>query len=153
MKKVLLLLFFCIILSGCVSKKNIGIILNQDLSNCILVNQSDSHSGFLGDGETYALFDCKDSRIDVSNWRSLPLSLNINEAFNLVTCTSSTCGTVMERYNIPNIENGFYYFIDNNNEANNKYDDTYLNNRSSYNYSLAIYDVDNSKLYFYELDT
>lgn len=57
------------------------------------------------------------------------------------------------KYSIPEINNGYYYFLDRHLEAKNKHDDTDLNNRYSRNFSLAIYDADNKIIYFYEMDT
>ncbi len=58
-----------------------------------------------------------------------------------------------ERYDIPNINDGYYYFVDRHYDAINKYDDSMLNKRSSYNFCLALYDLENKIIYYYELDT
>ena len=60
---------------------------------------------------------------------------------------------VYDKYDIPDIENGYYYFLDRHSEATNVNNDEDLNERSSYNFSLGIYDSDTMMLYYYELDT
>ena len=68
-------------------------------------------------------------------------------------CDDNGCKNIYERYSIPKIENGYYYFLDRHNESNDKYDDTNLNNRASWNFTLAIMDIDTNIIYYYELDT
>ena len=50
-------------------------------------------------------------------------------------------------------EKGYYLFIDRHSDSFDKYDETEINNRSSYNFSLAIYNSDLKEMYFYEMDT
>ena len=54
---------------------------------------------------------------------------------------------------IPMVKNGYWIFID-------RYDDQHtfnnvenLFNRGSFNFTIAIYDTDNSVLYYFEFDT
>lgn len=58
-----------------------------------------------------------------------------------------------EEYGIPYIENGCYYFWDRHSESTDPTSDTNLFSRSSYNFSLLLYDLDDSMLYFFEFDT
>lgn len=50
---------------------------------------------------------------------------------------------------IPKVENGCYYFIDRQHDTER----TGLLYRRSYNFSLAIYDLDENILYYCEIDT
>ena len=64
------------------------------------------------------------------------------------------CKNVFDKYSIPDIEYGFYYFKDRTpEETDDRKDDTDLNNRSSYNFTVALFDVYKSTIYYYELDT
>lgn len=98
--------------------------------------------GWFGDGNKYVVIDFHENDLSVvidknQNWKCLPLSENINNyLYN-------------QHMSIPVIKNGYYFFEDRNNEAINKYEDTSLMNRSSYNITIAIYDTDNHKLYYY----
>ena len=44
-------------------------------------------------------------------------------------------------------------FEDRHSEANDAYDDSGLFSRASYNFSLAVYDRDTNRLYYFEFDT
>ena len=130
MKKKLLILVILII-CGCSSTDNRNIINKIELDNysCKIVTQKDNHSGFFGDGEYFAKIKCSNINNEglSSHWKKLPLSTSINEAANINHCDSEGCYNIYEKYNIPNIKNGYYYFLDRNSESKNKYDDTYLN--------------------------
>lgn len=151
MKKILLLIIFLIPLSGCsINKKNdIGKTINLDMKSCNIIEQKDTHGGFLGDGDYYAKIKCNNFSL-TSEWNELPLSNNIKEIMNMEQCDDKGCHNVYDKYNIPNISNGYYYFID---RYNMSHDDTDLNSRGSYNFSLAIYDINTNFIYYYELDT
>ena len=51
---------------------------------------------------------------------------------------------------IPPIEKGYYLLEDRHSEAKENLD---LLDRSSYNFTLSVYDTDNRTLYYYKLDT
>ena len=127
----------------------------MDLKNCEIETDKDSHGGFLGDGDYYAKIKCTNINYDelVINWNNLPLSEPLNEVTHMVQCDEESCRDMYEKFSIPNITNGYYYFLDRHPDAENKYDDTELNNRSSWNFTLAIIDNDNNTVYYYELDT
>ena len=131
--------------------KNIGI----TSSNCKIESDKDTHGGFLGDGEYFAKLTCnevEENGIKI-NWRELPLSEELEKAMELKQCGSGSCKSAFERYNIPTNINGYYYFFDRHNDSTDKRSDRELNERSSYNFSVGIYDSDNRVLYYYELDT
>ena len=151
--KKLLLLIFIFILTGCnINKKNyISKMIELDISNCKIETYIDTHQGFLGDGDSFAKINCS-SKINISkNYKELPLSDSIKEVLDMEQCNQDDCKNVFSKYNIPTIENGYYYFKDRN--SKNIYDDSTLNNRSSYNFNIAIYDTLNNIIYYYELDT
>ena len=60
--------------------------------------------------------------------------------------------TMYERYNLSNITEGYYFFLNRNNK-DNKYDYFSKDNRVISNYTIAVYDSNNSIIYYYELDT
>lgn len=155
MKKILLMLLILVLLTGCCKNEYIGDKIEVTNKTCKLVQEKDTHGGFLGDGDYFALIECDKLRSDElsDNWKVLPLSENILEIMNMPQCDGDGCKTVFNKYEIPEIKNGYYLFKDRHSSSNNKYDDTELNIRSSYNFSLSIFDKDNNKIYLYELDT
>ena len=155
MKKISLI-FVLLIICGCNStSSNIINKIEMNNNNCKIVKQVHNHGGFLGDGDYFAKIKCSNIKEEeLSNhWKKLPLSSSINEAINIDSCNSEGCFNIYEKYNIQNIKNGYYYFLDRNSESNNKYDDTDLNKRYSYNYTLALLDKNTDIIYYYELDT
>ncbi len=130
--------------------------IELEFSDCSFYSEKNTHDGFLGDGEYFAKVICNDIKYDnlASNWKRLPLTKPLIEATGIRTCSSGNgCKDVYERYSIPQITNGYYYFLDRHHDSTDKYDDSDINDRSSYNYSLAFLDINNNTIYYYELDT
>lgn len=154
MKKIIMLFITIFILAGCNigRKEYISKIIELNLKDCSIKYEKDTHGGFLGDGDYFARIGCPSARNFSSNWKSLPLSTAIEDVMNIKQCDNE-CKTVFEKYNIPEVKNGFYYFLDRHSDSKDKYSDTEINNRLSYNFSIAIYNSDNNILYYYELDT
>ena len=123
-----------------------------------VVEEMDTHGGFLGDGAYYLILDCSnnaDAALNiVANWNQLPLSRNLN----LIMYDGEKDGVaygynLSEVAHMPTIENGYYRFEDRHSEANDASDDSGLFSRSSFNFSLAVYDSDTNRLYYFEFDT
>ncbi len=155
MKKIIIFLLLIVIAKGC-SSGNIETISKRieiSLDNCQIVSEKDTHSGFLGDGDYFAKITCSIPISLSSNWKILPLTDSINQIMSMKQCSDGGCKDVYEKYNIPKLEKGFYFFVDRHSEAKDKYDDSKLNNRSSYNFTLAIYDSSSNTIYYYKLDT
>ena len=129
-----------------------------ELSSCKIIEEDDSHGGFLGDGITRRIYDCRDAKIKISNlkkWKELPLSENLSiEIYGGITIDGKEYPGQDE---LPQIENGYYYFIDNHSEVEeegiNRHSDENLLKRASQNYTLGMYDLDTNKFYYYEQDT
>lgn len=130
--------------------KNLGI----DATNCKIVEDKNTHGGFLGDGEYFAKLTCNEQEetgIKI-NWIELPLSEELVKAMEIKQCGDNGCKDSFERFDIPK-ENGYYTFTDRHSYSTNHKDDSEINNRSSYNFSIGIYSNDSKNLYYYELDT
>ena len=129
-----------------------------ELSSYKIIEEDDSHGGFLGDGITRRIYDCRDAKIKISNlkkWKELPLSENLSiEIYGGITIDGKEYPGQDE---LPQIENGYYYFIDNHSDVEeegiNIHSDENLLKRASQNYILGMYDLDTNKLYYYEQDT
>ncbi len=156
MKKIISIILV-LLLSGC-SKNTINKIANEldtNLDKCSIVKESDTHGGFLGDGDYFVELNCSkldDTEIKI-NWKKLPVSEELQKPLELKQCRGDGCKDIYERYNIPNIENGYYYFYDRHSDTTNYRNEELINERSSYNFSVGLYDIDHKTLYFYELDT
>lgn len=123
--------------------------------DCSISSDKDTHGGFLGDGDYFAKLSCSKLNYDnlSNNWKLLPLTDSLNQIMNMKQCRDGGCRDVYEKYSIPNIQNGYYYFVDRHSDSNDKYDDSIINNRSSYNFTLALLDKDVNIIYYYRLDT
>ena len=160
MKKILISLLFMLFISGCSNNsipKYIEKNMNLDVSSCKVIESNDTHGGFLGDGETIFKADCssvKDEILsEIKTWNALPLSLNLDVIMYGGTLDGTTYGYNFGIKNgIPKIDNGYYYFIDRSDDAKDINSDKDIF-RASFNFDLALYDIDTNTFYFYELDT
>ena len=133
-----------------------------NIAEFTVVAEEDTHGGFLGDGDYYLILDCSGKTEQaaelIKDWSPLPLTENLQRVMNM-TCSGvdddgvSYSKTLAEIAHWPIIENGVYKFIDRHSEAIDKSDDTNLFNRYSFNFSIAVYDLDTNTLYYCELDT
>lgn len=142
-------------LTGCRMVKDVSKKLEINNNTCKTEKAIDTHGGFLGDGDYFAKITCSNLEVNQlsSNWKKLPLSEPLTKIKELIQCTGNGCQTFYERYGIPEINNGYYYFYDRHSDSKNQYDDQEINDRSSYNFNLVICDIDNNTIYYYELDT
>lgn len=122
----------------------------------------DDHSGFLGDGMTFAALRFPDaalvSAMEASpGWRELPLSENVAAALY----GTGKSGFLLiaddrgEPY-FPEVENGYWYFCDRREDdlaPGGPYDDARLFARYSYNFYAAVYDTDTDTMYITAFDT
>ena len=126
------------------------------------IEYMDDHGGFHGDGENFVKieFDKANglnflSQIEQnSGWNKIPLSENLN----LIMYGGSRNNidyayNLAEKTGIPEIKNGYWYFIDRHSDSTDKKDDTELFDRYSLNFTLAMYNTDDNILYFFEIDT
>lgn len=122
-----------------------------------IVEEEDTHGGFLGDGSYNLILDCsgntEQAKKIIKGWKQLPLTENLQYAMYGGEIDGVPYGGFAEDANWPIIENGVYKFVDRHYESVNESDDTDLLNRYSFNFSVAAYDLDTNILYYYELDT
>jgi hypothetical protein len=137
--------------------KSLGIDIPQDLE----IPYEDTH-GALGDGDTFAVVDfnedtAEDFLISISentDWYPLPLSENLSimlyggekEGVNYSY-------SYAEEFNIPAALNGYWFFNNRHAKRISPKDDSNLLELSSANFTLAIFDVDTSTLYYWEYDS
>ncbi|MBR3705025.1 MAG: hypothetical protein IKM11_06025 [Oscillospiraceae bacterium] len=120
-----------------------------NISGSTIVSARDTHGGFHGDGELIVTFDCAqiaDSiASQIADWNPLPMTDNLQ---NLMYG-----GGLADKFGISEVTNGYYFFWDRHSECTDPTSDSELNDRSSWNFTLMIYDADHSQLYLFELDT
>lgn len=169
MKRLLcILLSICLLfMSGCSKSgsitdeisKTIGI----DLANAEFATRIDTHGGFHGDGNTIVTMPIPSESVleqiqSNSNWHSLPFTENLTAVVYGITEGNSTIGpyiTVDDTRNpaVPEISNGYYFFLDRHSQSTDPHDDTNVLSRASFNLTIAIYDCDTEMLYYLEFDT
>lgn len=159
MKKqaVICLMLALLMLSAC-AEQNTESVFGFAKDDFTVMAEVDTHGGFLGDGLYYLHLDCSENREQamelVQDWAALPLSENLS----LIMYGGKRDGMqysyhLAEKAGFPVVENGFYYFSDRHSQSTDSADDTALFDRSSFNFSLAVYDSDNDVLYYMEFDT
>lgn len=112
-----------------------------------VVDEKDTHDGFHGDGSYYLILDCSEETEKaaelIKDWTRLPLTENLQLIMYGDTKNGVCYGyNLAEEAHWPTINNGVYKFVDRHSEAVDKSDDTNLFNRASYNFSVAVYDLD-----------
>ena len=123
-----------------------------------VVEELDTHGGFLGDGSYYLILDCSNNKEQalkkVEGWNKLPLSENLNLIMYGGNKDGVTYGyELAEEAHMPVIDNGYYMFEDRHSESKDSRDDSELLDRNSCNFSVAVYDCDTDKMYYFEFDT
>lgn len=123
-----------------------------------VVKEVDTHGGFHGDGAYSLILDCsqkpEQAETLVSGWMELPLPENLS----LILYGGERDGVLYgydlaEEAGFPVVEHGWYRFCDRHGESTEPEDASALFDRSSYNFSLGIYDGDTDQLYYFEYDT
>lgn len=136
--------------------------LGIDVSGGTEISQNDTHGGFLGDGMYFASIGFSDNTVlnqisENSNWRVTPLTENLSTLVYGTISDNGRFGPYLTNENgkavIPNIQKGYFYFVDRHSQSTNRHDDTNVLNRHSFNFTFAIYDTDTHILYYVEYDT
>ena len=131
-------------------EKDLGI----DVSQGVVLENWDTHGGFLGDGLTYVSIrftpeQAPEDQMQPPYWHALPLSQNLDT----VLYSGRFLRNAHEERLFPPIKNGFYYFRDRNSKSVDDTDDTPLFSQGSYNFTLAVYDSDAKTLHYIAYDT
>ena len=162
MKKIvsgLIVIFaMAILVSACQSYDDISMVLGADVSAAEVISEGDNHGDFHGDGERYLVFSFEDDAFENTikednTWHALPVKEDAVKAllYGLET-PEITYGPYLEN-DLPEIENGYYFFYDRHAESDDPFDSSEVLERSSLNFTVAIYDAEAEKLYYVELDT
>lgn len=169
MKRALAILtVFCVfLLSGCeqsgYSKTNISKTLGIDISSAEYMTTIDTHGGFFGDGTAHVIVplegsNCLEQIQSNNDWHELPLSENLTAIVYGIKTENASIGPYITfddsgSSGIPEIENGYYFFLDRHSQSTDPSDDSSVLARASFNLTIAIYDADTDTLHYLELDT
>ena len=127
-------------------------------SSFTVIDEKDTHGDFHGDGSYYLILDCSEKTEQVmeliNDWKPLPLTENL-QLIMYGGEKNGVCYTynLAEKAHWPIINNGVYSFIDRHSDSVDAFDDAELFNRHSFNFSIAVYDLDTNTLYYFEFDT
>ena len=130
--------------------RRVGRMLNLDLGRAVLTRYRDTHGGFHGDGETFAAITLPEEMARGAEsmmsfgqpwWHPLPLSEELSQ---VLWGDSPLCA------DIPKVTKGWYFFYD---AQGHPYIEQSLFSRSSFNFTLAVYDAETRTIYYFELDT
>lgn len=161
-----LVILICLASCGA-SEENYALMLNEtDISEGTLTAERDTHGGFHGDGLFYSSFLFEgESRerfgreLSVNeSWHALPLSETLSIAayggmYNDVSYGILLAFSDGDECNLPEVQNGYWYFVDRHPKAVDMESSDELLSRYSYNFVFAIYDCDTGILSYYRLDT
>jgi hypothetical protein len=161
----LLIAIFCH-LASCshqpINEKISGVLQISSIPNDALVEYEDTHGGFHGDGQTFAKFvlDASDAKnilkslTNHPNWRKLPLSENLNLIiYGGEKDGVEYCHNFAEKLGIPHLETGYWFFFDRHSKSTCPESDIHLFERSSFNFTLALYDPGAKTIYYLKYDT
>ncbi|MBQ8851451.1 MAG: hypothetical protein IJZ66_03295 [Oscillibacter sp.] len=134
--------------------------LGVDVRAGTVLEESDTHGGFHGDGLTYTALSFAGNSLSgqlSSSWSPLPLSPHLTSLAYGSGTAAIRSGPYLTDGNgapvLPAVENGYYYFYDRHDRAEDPRDESAVMGRSSFNLTLALYDTDTDMLYYVEYDT
>ena len=164
MKKSVLLLVLCLILlltacsSSATHPNTVMAMTGVDITGCTVISDRNSHGGFFGEGETTVVFDCskiaESMEEQTKSWSPLPLSENLQRImYGDTTDDGSKAQGLAQKNDIPQIENGGYYFVNNQLSGAEAREDAFVLSGTSVNFTLILYDEDTCRLYYYDIDT
>lgn len=163
MRKIFSLLTAIIIFftfSACGSRSSQDIVSNEldiNASKGIELSNEDTHGGFQGEGTTYIALSFDDDTVldeikENPDWKAFPLDKTVQALVYGISDETSSIGPFLTDGNgntlVPEIKNGYYLLIDRHTDK-----DTDILSRSSFNFTIGLYDTDTNTLYCCKLDT
>ncbi len=131
---------------------SISKLLNIEMTEKCLIESNESENGFV----TVKIEDEKTDSEIKTEWNELPLTENLTALIYGIESDTSSVGPYITKDDVPlfpEIENGYYYFVDQHTESTDSKDDTEIFDRNSFNLVIAIYDTDTNRLYYCQFDT
>lgn len=164
MKKCFLALLLALLLFGCSVKdplREVSDAVGVDVTGGTLLEHTDSHGGFHGDGESIQCVQLTETQAaelmrgvrENGFWHPLPLSEELSAAVYGRRTTTESFGPLFPEGAVPPVENGVWFFRDRHSQSTDPASTIGLHDRSSWNFTAAIFDADTGLLYYLELDT
>ncbi|MDO4268075.1 MAG: hypothetical protein Q4C73_06340 [Eubacteriales bacterium] len=160
---ILILLISVISMAACgaeSAQKLVSEALDIDASGGDEVSNYDTHSGN-GDGASCIVLSFHDDRVleeikSHAEWKAFPLDETVKTLVYGTETETRKAGPFLTDENgdplAPEIQNGYYLLIDRQAEKDKAAGADILH-RSSFNFTLGLYDTDTNRLYFCQLDT
>ena len=134
--------------------------LQIDLPKGTVLTNSDTHSGFHGDGTTFFVIqfdnDALEDSLKNANWKTFPANETTQAILYGLKSDQTQLGPYLTDSDgnslVPEVKNGYYWLCDRQTEEG-KATGADLLHRSSFNFSIAVYDSDQNILYYGEVDT
>lgn len=157
-------LLAAILLLAIFGKKTVQQTLSEELGVDVtagrLLYQADDHGGFHGDGTTYIILQFQEEdfvqELKAAQWQRLPLEETAEILLYGHTEDNTTQGPYLqlpEEMDLPEIRNGFWFFRDDHPDAQAGQPLRTVLERSSVNFTAALYDADAHILYYVAQDT
>ena len=130
---------------------NVSQTLQVALAQGRMIENVDTHGGFHRDGQSLAVWKFDDNSMleqiqTDSDWKELPLTDNLEELLygvvydNGMSITEIGPCVDFSEEQLPRIQNGYYYFVDRQAEAEAQHSDAQIMERPALNFSVALYD-------------
>jgi len=151
-------------LPSCVSEEAqrrevVGEILGLSLSGGEELFYEDTHGGFHGDGGTWAVYafapdnsPAEEIPEKAQGWHPLPAGGSVEKVLYGQYGLPAPEGYGEETF-FPQAAEGWYFFLDRHSEAEDCWAEEGFLERYSQNYTLAVYDTADERLYYFKLDT
>ena len=135
-------------------QRHISESIGVDVSSGAVEIHYDDHGGFQGEGTGYAVLSFNDENLEQGiaspgGWKKLPLTDNLQTLIYGTRTETKATGPFIG-VTFPKVEEGYWYFYDRQGKTES---DKQVLDRNSYNYTFAIYDAENNRLYVCEYDT
>lgn len=130
--------------------------LGLTLEGSRVLQSTDTHGRFLGDGKTLIVLSFEESGAEqirqqvAARWNAMPLSEPLYQAVYESDGLIPIPGDG-EEAQFPRITDGYWYLEDR--QGEDPSDGSELFSRASFNFTLAIYDCEDDTLYFIQVDT
>lgn len=147
-----------VVLCGCQRHEDISLVLGADVNAGEVLSETDSHGGFHGDGERYMEFQFDGNAFEEviqkdNTWHTLPVKEDTVQAvFYGLEKDGVFYGPYIEA-ELPDVEEGYYFIYDRHSECTEPFDSAEILERASLNFTAAIYDAKEDRLYYVEVDT
>lgn len=147
--------------SGGSSQAAISQELDVDVSSGQVLSFEDSHGGFHGDGTAFVVLSFPDDRVlreieEAPQWKPLPLDRTVKALAYGVSDAAGSTGPFLTDGGgnplLPEIQRGYYLLIDRQADSGSATVAGILD-RSSFNFTLSLYDADTQTLYYCRMDT